>query len=487
MHDGIRSTFLRRLLPALLAASCLYLAPPPAQALDALPAKITEPRKGDLDAMIKRRQIRALVYWSKTDYFITNGQQRGISYEFGRDLEKYINTKLKTGKKPVSVVMIPVSRDKLISYLEQGRADITIAGLRPLAERSGIDFSLPVHDEVSEVVVRNHSAAPITKEEDVGGKIFHLRPSSSYFYTLKAINERLHEKGLPTARIEYLNENLADSDIMEMVNAGLIDYTILDDFRGQLWSDIFPQVDADKNAPLVSNQTIALGLRKNAPKLKALIDGYVKQHKVGTAYGNILAKRYFVSNPWARNALSGNELARFHKMVGIFRRYADTYKFDYLMLTAQGFQESGLDQNRRSRVGAVGVMQVMPSTGKSMKVGNIYQLDPNIHAGVKYMSHLADTYFDDPAIDPLNRTLLCFAAYNAGPSRISALREVARKRGLNPNVWFDNVETVVAERVGRETVQYVVNISKYYVAYKLVEEQQKRREDAVKHLKEAAN
>jgi membrane-bound lytic murein transglycosylase MltF len=479
----------RIILPLLLLAASLlwsFVLPRPAHALDALPEKITEPRFGDLDNMVKRRTIRALVSWSKTDYFIVNGQQRGIAWETGRDLEKYINTRLRRGKQPIAVVMIPVARDQVISYLEQGRGDIAIAGLRPTPDRHNIDFSAPVHDDVSEVVVRHKTAAAIGQEEDLAGKVFHLRRSSSYFYTLRSINERLHEKGLETVRIEYLSENLADGDIMELVNAGLIEYTILDDFRGNLWDSIFPQVELDRDYPLVVHQPIAMGLRKGTPEFKELVDGFVKTHKIGTTYGNVLAKRYFVSNPWARSALAPTELKRFHAMVDIFKRYGDSYKFDYLMLTAQGFQESGLDQKKRSHVGAVGVMQVMPSTGRSMKVGNIHDLDPNIHAGVKYMSHLAAVYFNEPELDPFNRTLLCFAGYNAGPSRISALRKVAKARGLDPNVWFDNVERVVAERVGRETVQYVVNISKYYVAYTLVEEQERKREADRKRLQEAA-
>jgi membrane-bound lytic murein transglycosylase MltF len=475
-HHGLKTGGLRFLLLLLVCFSM------PTLALDTLPQKITEPHFDDLNGMAKRRNIRALVYWSKTDYFIVNGQQHGMSWEVARDFEKYLNAQLKRGKSPISVVMIPVAREKLVSYLEQGRGDIAIAGLRVMPERGKIDFSMPVADDVNEVVVRHHSAVPINKEEDISGKTFYLRPSSSYFFTLKSINARLLARGLPVARVETLSENLADSDIMEMVNAGLIDYTILDDFRSALWAGIFPQVDADKAYPLVAHQSIAFGLRTGTPKFKALVDRFVKQHRIGTTYGNVLAKRYFVNNPWARNALAPAELKRFHDMVSIFKRYSDTYKFDYLMLTAQGFQESGLNQKRRSHVGAVGVMQVMPATGRSMKVGDIQKLDANIHAGVKYMKYLSENYFNDPALDDVNRTLFCFAAYNAGPSRISSLRKVAKARGLNPDIWFDNVERVVAERVGRETVQYVMNISKYYVAYTLVEEQAKRREQALKSL-----
>lgn len=467
-------------LPLLLFSLLLCVAlPRTVQALDTLPQKILEPHFDDLDGMAKRRTIRALVAWSKTDYFIVKGQQRGIAWESARDFEKFVNSSLKRGKRPITVVMIPVSRDKLISYLAEGRGDIAFGGFRPLPVRAeSIDFSIPVYQNTDEVVVRHKDAPAIAAPESLSGKTVYLRPSSSYYHTVAELNATLRVRDMAPVNIEPLDEYLADEDILEMVNAGLIQYTVLDDFRAKLWAGIFPDVVDELAAPLARDRPIALGLRKNTPKFKALVDRFVKTHKIGTEYGNVLARRYFVNNPWARGALSPAEIKRFRQMVGIFKSYGETYKFDYLMLTAQGYQESGLDQKKRSHAGAIGVMQVMPATGRAMKVGDIRKLDPNIHAGVKYMNHLADTYFNDPDMDALNRTLLCFASYNAGPTRISQLRKLAARRGLNPDVWFDNVERVVAEKVGRETIQYVVNISKYYVAYKLVEEQDTQREMA---------
>ena len=148
---------------------------------------------------------------------------------------------------------------------------------------------------------------------------------------------------------------------------------------------------------------------------------------------------------------------------------------DYLLMAAQGYQESTLDHTVKSPVGAIGVMQVMPATGKELKVGDINKLEPNIHAGVKYMRFMIDQYFKDEPIDDLNKVLMAFAAYNAGPGRLRQLRREAEKRGLNPNVWFGNVERIASERIGRETVTYVSNIYKYYVAYRLLSEQQERR------------
>jgi membrane-bound lytic murein transglycosylase MltF len=153
-----------------------------------------------------------------------------------------------------------------------------------------------------------------------------------------------------------------------------------------------------------------------------------------------------------------------------------------MLMAAQGYQESRLDQNARSRVGAIGVMQVMPATGKELKVGDITQLDPNIHAGVKYIRFMIDQYYKGEPMDDLNKGLFAFASYNAGAGRIAGLRKEAAKRGLDPNVWFHNVERVAAEKIGRETVTYVSNIYKYYVAYTLVQGEYLERMEARKQL-----
>ena len=153
-----------------------------------------------------------------------------------------------------------------------------------------------------------------------------------------------------------------------------------------------------------------------------------------------------------------------------------------MLIAAQGYQESRLDNNVRSRVGAVGVMQVMPTTGRELNVGDIRQVEPNVHAGVKYVRVMMDRYYKDEPMDELNRQLFTFAAYNAGPSRVANLRREAGKRRLNPNVWFDNVERVAAAQGGRETVTYVGNIYKYYVAYAMVEGEYRERIEAKRRV-----
>jgi len=153
-------------------------------------------------------------------------------------------------------------------------------------------------------------------------------------------------------------------------------------------------------------------------------------------------------------------------------------------MMAEGYQESSLNQQARSQVGAVGIMQVMPQTGAEMKVGDIHQVDPNIHAGVKYFHNMVEKLYGNEPMDDLNKVLFTFAAYNCGPGRVKQLRAEAAQKGLNPSVWIDNVEVIAANRVGAETVNYVSNIYKYYVAYKLIAVQEEQRRKAEQALKE---
>jgi membrane-bound lytic murein transglycosylase MltF len=171
---------------------------------------------------------------------------------------------------------------------------------------------------------------------------------------------------------------------------------------------------------------------------------------------------------------------RFRAMVGLFRKYAERYDLDPLLLVAQGYQESKLDHSQRSRAGAVGVMQMLPSTARDKNVGipDITDLENNIHAGARYLRWMMDRYYDDPGMTRLQQELFALASYNAGPAKIARLRKKAESQGLDPDLWFDNVEIVAAREIGRETVQYVANIYKYYLAYVAMEAQEKARNEA---------
>jgi membrane-bound lytic murein transglycosylase MltF len=231
---------------------------------------------------------------------------------------------------------------------------------------------------------------------------------------------------------------------------------------------------------------IAWAIRKGSPQLKAMLDDFATRNKVGSSIGNQLLTRYLKDQKYVKNAASAQEQKKFLALVQYFQKYGEQYDVDWVLMGAQGYQESQLNQNARSSVGAIGVMQLMPATAKEMNVGDVKQVDANIHAGIKYMRWMIDNYYGDEPMTELDKALFAFASYNAGPGRISQLRKEAAKRGLDPNVWFQNVEYVAAEKIGHETVTYVSNIFKYYIAYRLVLENRATREKAVGKIKSGA-
>jgi membrane-bound lytic murein transglycosylase MltF len=441
---------------------------------------VDKPFTGDLDEMIKRRIIRAGVTFNRTHYFIDKGEQRGMAYESLRSFEEELNKVLKTGNLKVHVAFVPLPRDQLLPALTDGRVDLVAAQLTITPERQRlVDFTDPVRANVREVIVTGPGSPALGSLDDLSGKTVFVRRSSSYHESLVALNAQLASRGRPPVVIEPAPESLEDDDVLEMVNAGLVPITIVDDYLTEFWSQVFTGLSVHKDLAVRTGGVIAVAVRPGNTGLKAAANAWIKKYGQKTAFSNVMNKRYLGDTKFARNATSESERRKFLELVELFRKYSDQYELDFLLMAAQGYQESRLDQSVKSPVGAIGVMQVMPATGAELKVGDITQLEPNIHAGVKYVRTLMNQQFNDPSIDPLNKGLFAFAAYNAGPGRVRQLRREAEKRGLDPNVWFGSVERIASERVGRETVQYVSNIFKYYVAYTLVKQQMDAR-DALK-------
>jgi membrane-bound lytic murein transglycosylase MltF len=461
--------------------------PPTPSPYAALPdearAVLEEPFTGDLDQMIKRRVIRAGVVFNRTQYFIDKGVQRGISYESLKLFEDELNKRLKTGLLKVFVAIVPMQRDQLGPALLTGKVDLVAATIMVTPERRKIaDFSNPTRTGVSQIVVTAADEPPVATADDLSGREVFVRRSSLYYEDLQTLNQSLASRGKPPATIKEAPEPFEDDDVLEMVNAGLVKATIVDDFVADFWSQVFPNIRINRGAAVRTGGEIAIGVRKNSPKLLRAINTWIKEYGRGTAFGNMIERRYLQSTKYVKGAAEERERQKLIAMVKMFRTYADRYDVDYLLMAAQGYQESGLDQSAKSSVGAIGVMQVMPETGKEQGVGDIREVEANIHAGVKYFRFMMDTFYKDDPMDRLNKGLMTLASYNAGPGRIRQLRAETARRGLDRNVWFGNVERVVSERVGRETVTYVANIYKYYVAYRLVVERREARDTAKEAL-----
>ena len=469
-------SFGARWIAAPLAAALLSAAPAGAQekAAPAKPRQLSlqnEPWTGDFDQMLERRVIRVLAPYSRTLYYVDKGHERGITAGLVREFERYVNRRYakQLGKRPLTVILIPSTRDKLLPGLVQGRGDIAAGNLTVTEERQKqVDF-VTAQDRrpVRELIVTGPGSPALATLEDLSGKTVHLRKASSYYDSVVALNARLAKARKAPARIVELPDALEDEDVLEMLGAGLIGIAVVDDWKAKLWAPILPKIKVREDLVLREEGATGWAIRKGSPQLTAVLADY---------YRKVVRKQGVIEHRMAQqeksikqigNNTTGAEWKRFEATVRLFEKYGAQYHFDPLMLTAQGYQESKLRQDARSHAGAVGVMQLMPETGRELDVGDIHQLEPNIHAGAKYMNRLMTRYFADAHFSEQDRTLFAFASYNAGPGNISRMRAAAAKRGLDPDKWFDNVEVVVAQRIGVETTSYVRNIYKYYVAYRL--------------------
>ena len=425
---------------------------------------------GDLPAMIERRTIRALVPYSRTFYFLDGqGNQRGLSHAFMQAFEAHINDKLESGLLKVSVVLVPVTRDRLIPWLLAGRGDLIAADLTVTPERAeSVLFTEPLARNVRELMVSGPGAAPVETLEDMAGRDVLVRRASSYYDSLQRANAMLRDQGLAEMRLEIAPGHFEVGDVLEMVNAGVADYAVADEYLAGFWSQVLPELTVHDSIELRSSADLAFAVRPESRDLKGALDEFLESHRAGTLFGNVQFQRFLEDTRWVSNPAAEKQMARFTQLADLFREYAGRYDLDWLLLTAQGYQESRLDHSARSPAGAVGVMQLLPSTGAEMEVGDVMELDNNIHAAAKYVRFMIDRYYNDPEIAEEDRVLLALASYNAGPRRVRELRAEARKQGLDANRWFDHVEVIAAQRIGRETVDYVRNIYKYYVAYQLI-------------------
>ncbi len=433
-------------------------------------------RKGDYGQMVEKRVIRFLMPFNKTFFYLDGAEKRGLSYDTAMAFEKFVNEHLKKKHLKIHVVVIPTKRSHLFSRVTEGYGDIAVGNLTITDERKKlVDFSDPFLKNVEEVVVTQKSVPDLASSMELAGKEIYVKKSSSYYESLLKLNDALIATGKKPVKITLADEHLEDEDFLEMLDAGAVPMLVIDKHKADFWVSILDNIKIHPAASVHSGGQIAWAFRKNSPELQEIVNAFVKVNKKGTLHGNMAFKKYLKNTKYIKNPTGAEGQKRLQEIVQFFKVYGKKYDFPYLILTALAYQESRLNQDAKSHVGAIGVMQMLPSTAKDKNVNipDIRKVEENIHAGSKYLRFLADRYFSDPGITKLDRGLFAFAAYNAGPAKVARLRKEAKEMGLDPNIWFQNVEVVAAKRIGRETVQYVSNIFKYYVIYSLMESQGK--------------
>jgi len=455
-----------------------------------VPAFVQENHTGDLSKIRKRKVLKALVTHSRTDFFLLNRRPRGLMYEMLREYEKHLNKGIRRETKKTRIVFVPVPFDQLIPELLAGRGDVAAALLTLTPEREKlVAFATKRKLIVNELVVSHRSVEAIKELEDLSGKKIFVLRGSSYAEHLRDLNKRFAEQNIKPILIEEADSQLLTEDILELVNAGVIKLTVADDFKARLWAKILPNIVVQENLKVTEDNVVGLAVRKNNPELKKDLERFLDRIKKGTLLGNVLFNRYYENIHWIKNPISEKEREKLERYIEFFRKYGEQHGFDYLAIAAQAYLESGLDHDKKSRRGAVGIMQLLPSTAAdpNVDVPNIEEVENNIHAGVKYLAFLRDRYFSDPALTPDNRIAFTWAAYNAGPAKVRRMRQLAAKMGLDPNKWFHHVEIAAGRIVGRETVKYVADIYKYYLAYSLAEKLTEKKAVAKKRRSQKPN
>lgn len=423
---------------------------------------------GDLPVMAEHGVIRVLVAADLGFYYLDSGQPKGVISEMLLLFEKFV---LKTTQQHLRIEIIPVNRDQLFPALLAGVGDIAAANLTITAQREKhVDFSTPIRKDIQELFITHAMNEPITQLEQLAAKDVWVRASSSYYQSIRRINQQLANNKMAPMSVHFLEETLQDYELLQMVQEGIIPMTVIDSHKAEFWDLVTDNLQIHYEFPLRKHGAIAWCFRKNSPELEKLVDAFIKQNREGTLHGNVIFNRYLTNKEWFQKVVSPKNIKKFNKLEARFSRYAEMYDFNWLVIAAQAFQESQFDQSRRSHAGAIGIMQVLPQTAHEpyINVRHIQNIDNNIHAGVKYMDYIRSHYLDDENIDEINQLYFALASYNAGPNRIKRLREVAKERGFDDTKWFNNVEIIVKEEVGMEPITYVGNIKRYYTIYKQI-------------------
>src|SRR6516225_762042 len=381
---------------------------------------------GDFDEMLDRGLIRLVVPYSPTLFFEDKGTIYGTAANGAQLFEEWVNKTFALGARSLTVPLTPVSRDKLFDTLLAGDGDIAAGDITITEElRKKVAFSTPFLSNVREIIVTGEDVPELEAADALSGREVAVGRATSYYESLTKLNERLTAEGKPLVTITIVPDTLEVADLMEMTAAKLLPATVADDWVAGLWVQIINGLRLHPKAAVREGAEIGWAVRPDNPKLLATLNRALAEITGNVNEWSNETRSYLAKLKQLHTATQGADIERFRDTVEIFRRHAGQYGFDTLLLVAQGYQESRLDQSARSHVGAVGLMQLMPKTGRALGVGDIHKADPNVHAGAKYMGQLMDNYFKDDPFDDQNRNLFAFAAYDMGAGAIQSLRRKA--------------------------------------------------------------
>jgi len=452
--------------PSVLLMLCLtLLLPTAAVARQAGPPEAAKPSKvRDLAEIRNSRTLRVLVNQSRNSSGEVQGQAIGAEYHRLRAFEQYLNGHARDGQ-AINLKIIPKAKDQLLGALARGEGDLVAPGeLLDMKATHKISTSDPIVSDVPLWLVGVKGERRFTRLEQLSGRTLALTTGSAAGEAVSQINQKLALRKLPPVKVEWVDPSLAVEDVLEMVQAGIFHLTIVERPIAERWSKVLPKLRFDRQVTIREPGEEYWFVRQDAAMLRASIDRFLKTYKTpadqDVAFQRVYRRLYQVRYPLAKA-----DRQRLEKLRPILQKHAREQGMDWLNLAALAFKESSLDPGAKSGSGPTGLMQITPSAAQRVGVNNIQTLDSNVQASARYLALIRRKFFASPKLNERERMAFILAAYNMGPERVQGMRAEARRRGLNPNQWFFQVERIAMEQVGMGGVSYVNSVNKYYLAF----------------------
>jgi len=408
--------------------------------------------------------LRVLVNQSRNSSGELNGQPVGVEYRRLRAFERYLNRSAKGGR-PLRLEIIPRAKDQLIAALQRGEGDLVAPGeLVNLQGQGDISPSTPIMGKVPLVLVGHKGRVRYRRLEQLAGKTLALPAGSAAGEAVQRVNEQLAARRLRPIAIDWVDPSLAVEDVLEMIHAGIYSLSVVELPIAQRWAKVLPRLQVASEVRFPHDGKLSWFVRRDAGMLRASIDGFLKDYRPPSdqdaVFQRAYRRLYKVHYP-----LGNLERRRLEKVRPVLQQYAERNNLDWLNLAALAFKESTLNPAARGAGNATGLMQVTPAAARSVGVSNIHRLENNVQASARYLASIRRKFFASPRLNERERMAFTLAAYNAGPQRVQQLRAEARRRGLNPDQWFFQVERVAAEQLGLGVVSYVNSVNKYFLAF----------------------
>lgn len=417
----------------------------------------------DLAEVRRSGVLRVLVNQSRNSSGEVKGEAIGVESVRLRAFEQFLNRGSKGP--PITLKLIPKAKDQLLGALQRGEGDLVAPGeLLPQGATRQISRSRAVVPQVAMVLVSRQGGVRYKNYQQLSGRSVALSAGSAAGSALEEINRGLMQAGRAPIAVEWVDPTLAVEDVLEMVQAGVYPATVVERTIAERWAKVLPKLRIEPQLTLGDSADMHWFTRKDASMLRASVDRFLQNYSApddqDAAFVRVYRRLYRVQYPLDR---IGRQ--RLEKVRPTLQRHAQQQDIDWLNLAALAFKESTLNPAARGASGATGLMQVTPATARSMGVSDIGRLDNNVLASAKYLTSIRRTFFASPRLNERERMAFVLAAYNLGPQRVQSLRAEARRRGLNPDQWFFQVERVAMSTMGMGVVSYVNAVNKYYLAY----------------------